>query len=94
MTDHGADVNAMNKHNETALMTACKTGNVDAIDLLLLFGANPNITNDDGRTCIHYTVIGICSREVLQVIIAHGVDVNAATKYNITALMLACRTGM
>ena len=93
MIDHGADVNATNKHNETAFMKACKTGNVDAIKLLLSVGANPNINNDDGQTWIHHTVIGNWSREVLPVVIAHGGDVNAATKDNITALMLASRTG-
>ena len=93
MIDHGADVNAINKRNETAFMKACKTGNVDAIKLLLSVGANPNIENDDGETWIHHTVIGNWSREVLQVVIAHGGDVNAATKGNITALMLASRTG-
>ena len=93
MIDHGADVNAINKHNETAFMKACKTGNVDAIKLLLSVGANPNIKNDDGQTCIHHTVIGNWSREVLRVVIAHGGDMNAATKDNITALMLASRTG-
>ena len=89
----GANVNAMNKHGETALMTACKNGHVDAIELLLSVGANPNIKNNDGQTWIHLTAIGNCSREVLQVVIAHGGDVNAATNDNITALMLASRTG-
>ena len=93
MIDHGAGVNAINKHNETAFMKACKTGNVDAIKLLLSVGANPNIKNDDGQTWIHHTVIGNWSREVLQVVIAHGGDVNAATKDNITALVLTTRTG-
>ena len=93
MIDHGADVNAMNKHNETAFMTACKKGNVDAIKLLFSVGTNPNIKNDDGQTWIHHTVIGNWSREVLQVVMSHGGDVNATTKDNITALMLASRTG-
>ena len=43
--NHGADVNATNKDNKTALMTACYEGNIDAINVLLNAGADPNIAD-------------------------------------------------
>ena len=91
--DHGADVNAKNKQNRTALMLASKKGNIDGINVLLKAGANQAIVDVDGNTWLHYAAGGVGSKEALQVIIDHGADVNAKNKQNLTALMLASKTG-
>ena len=91
--DHGADVNASNKNNYTALMIAREQKHVDAIHVLLKAGFNTNIVDEDGWTCLMYAVDNNCSNEVLQAIIDHGADVNATNKRNCTALMLACEKG-
>ena len=53
--DHGADVNATDKNNVTALMTACQRGHVEAINILLKVGADPGSESDIlGATCICY----------------------------------------
>ena len=89
--DHGANVNATNKDKNTALMTACINKNESAINVLLNAGANPNIADDTyGDTCLYTAVQQECSKEVLQAIIDHGANVNAANKRNQTALTLAC----
>ena len=90
---HGASVNASNRNNETALLIACKKGNMDNINVLLNAGANIRFANDDGDTCLHYAVDGKCSKEVLEMIISHGADVNATNKDSITVLMAACGNG-
>ena len=90
---HGADVNATSKDNVTALMRACKKGNIDAINILLNAGADPDIAGNDGYTCFHFAAGGYCSKETLQTIINHSTDVNAAIKNNETTLMKACYTG-
>ena len=64
--NHGADVNATNKNNVIVLMLACRKKNTDAIDVLLNAGANSSVTDVEGETCIHYAVIGGCSKETLQ----------------------------
>ena len=87
---HGVDVNAANKENETALTIACIIKNEGAINVLLNARADPNIADADGDTCLHYAVTQECRNEVLQAIIDHGVDVNAADKRNETALTIAC----
>ena len=91
--DHGAVVNAANKHNETPLMIAFGRGKIDFINVLLRAGANPNNIDAVGNACLHHAVGGDCSKEVLQAIINHGADVNTQNKDNVTALMITCRKG-
>ena len=89
----GADVNATNKQNVTALMLASQMGNLDAMNVLLSAGANHTTANANGDTWIHYAIYGDCSKEVLQLIIDEGADVNATNNENVTALMLASKKG-
>ena len=89
--DHRADVNATNKDNRTALMMACDDNNEGIINVLLNAGANPNIVDVDGYTCLHYAAYGECSKDVLETIISQGVDVNATNKHKLTALRMACQ---
>ena len=91
--DLGADVNATNKHNETALMLASRKGNVDAMNLLISVGVNRTIENADGDTWLHYAVDGNCSKEVLQAVIDLGANVNAINKHNGTSLILSSVNG-
>ena len=88
--DYGADVNAANKHNITPSMQACENGDIDAINILLDAGADPNITDEKGTACIHHAVGGGCRKDVLLRLISRGTDVNATTKINRTALKIAC----
>ena len=91
--DLGADVNATNTSNTTALMLASKKGNIDAINVLLDAGANKAIKDANGSTWIHYAVDGNCSKEVLQVIVDNGAEVNATNKQNCSTLMMASQKG-
>ena len=88
--DHGADVNAANGCGETALWIACYQGYADAINVLLNAGANLNILSTKGNTCLHGAAHGECCKEVFQVLIGHGADVNAANESGETALWIAC----
>ena len=88
--DHGADVNAINKQNSTALMSACRKRNEESMNILLNAGADPNIADAGGHTCLHFVVHGHCRKEVLQALIDHGAEVNAVNKHGLTVLMIAC----
>ena len=91
--NHGADVNATNKDNVTALITACKKKHIDAINVLLNAGADPNIFGVDDAPCIHYMVLGACNTEALLAVISHGADANATNNFGVTALMEASWKG-
>ena len=92
LIEYGADVDAVNRHNRTALLLACYKGNVSAIDALLYAKADTDISDADGNTWLHYALYGSCSKEVVQTIIHHGADVNARNKNNTTPLTVACYT--
>ena len=87
--DLGADVNAANKQNFTALMFASEKGNIDAMNVLINAGADQMTEDANGDTWIHYAIHGSCSKDILQSIIDLGADVNATNKQNCTALMFA-----
>ena len=89
--DHGANVNAANKENETALTLACMNNNEDVINVLLNAGADPNVADDvHGDASLHKAVKKTCSQGMIQALINHGANVNARNKVNETALALDC----
>lgn len=47
---NGADVHQRNDHGRRAIHNACKNLSVDNIDLLIRFGADFNVIDDDGVT--------------------------------------------
>ena len=89
---HGAHVNAERKDGTTALMRACRTGQSESVMFLLAAGADVNNVKPDGNTSLHVAIHGNGSKETLQNIIEHGLNVNAANKRGETALILACES--
>ena len=87
---HGANVNAVNNRNKTALWLACSDGQEDVVKLLLHTGADPTITDTNGDSSLHAAIHGCCITEIMQQIIVHGAQVNAANKEGATPLLLAC----
>jgi hypothetical protein len=47
------DINRFNVEGQTALHEACQLGNVACVKALLLFGADPRLTNRDGFSTLH-----------------------------------------
>ena len=88
--DHGAHINAVNKDGATPLLLACSTANEEAMKLLLKAKANPKIAYADGDTSLHQAIAAFCSKEAIQEIIDHGVEVNTVNKRGRTALLLGC----
>ncbi len=79
----GADPNAANPGGETALMTAARTGAVDAVKLLLDRGAAVNAKeNVRGQTALMWAVLEN-HPAVVQLLIAKGADINAQTNVSV-----------
>ncbi len=103
----GADPNTMLPEGETALMTASRTGKIDAVKSLLARGANVNAKESwRGQTALMWAAAE-GNADVVQTLAAHGADVsarsNGASADNLsgyrfgeggfTALLFAARQG-
>lgn len=84
----GADINAVNSNNCSALMLACGNGDYETAKRLLELGADVNKANSWGEVAL---ILAVSSHnlELLSLLLENGADVNAQTKGGITALMCA-----
>jgi ankyrin repeat protein len=57
LLQHGADVNFESRFNWTALHWACDLGNEDLVSLLLHYGANPSLQNNDGLAPLQLAIL-------------------------------------
>jgi ankyrin repeat protein len=82
----GADVNSLDKRDNTLLMQAVAFGSPEAVKLLLDRGADVNAKNAFDNTAL---ILGANDPEKAAVLIGKGANVNARTKQGRTALMIA-----
>ena len=72
----GADVNGKDgKFGVTLLSWAALGRQIDAVELLILKGANINAGNNDGNTPLH-TAVFLGEYEIVQLLVKNGADVN------------------
>jgi len=80
LLDAGADANTATPGGETALMTAARTGNVDAVTLLLDRGATVDAKdNVRSQTALMWAVTEN-HPDIVKLLVARGADVKAQTK--------------
>ena len=90
MLASGADPNASDKINSTALMTAATKGHAEIVKTLIAAGANPNASDKTGYTAL----MGAATKghaEVVKILIAAGANPDATfgIHKDITPLMAA-----
>lgn len=94
MLEKGAKLDAANNDKMTPLHWAAYRGNVAAIELFLEKGANINAVSENvmglGGTPLHN---GAKSPEVVKLLVAKGLSVNAQNEKGFTPLMIASRGG-
>lgn len=83
LLSHSADANAKNKRGMTPLM---KSRTPDIMKLLIKFGANVNMKDNDGDTALHHAVFFIGDEKVINTLIAYGAEINARNCKNKTPL--------
>lgn len=97
LLDQGAQVNAISHSNvpyipsNTALHAALAgERDLDVIRLLLKHGANPNLLDSNGHTCLHVAAYHVDRGiEIITLLKEHGADVNARTEAGVTPLTIA-----
>lgn len=85
LIDEGANVNAIDYHDGSVLMTASRYGRLQIVGRLIARGANVNFQHRDGATALMWAS-QVGSLSVVEKLIAEGADVNAKDKYGKTAL--------
>lgn len=96
LISRGADVNATNKYNETALKLACGTNyeanlHIAAIKILLKYHADPNIVPINGES----PLIASCRdpyknpEKVVKLLLAAGADPEKSSVFGDTPLLIA-----
>lgn len=88
---HGADVNAVNAHGETALLHASWKGHLDAVRWLVAQGAQPN-RQGKAWSALHYAAFA-GHAGIVRYLLTQGADMNALSPNGSTPLMMAAREG-
>jgi len=91
LLDAGADVNAHNDFNATALLWAAR--DPDKAQLLIERGANVNVQSKQGRTPLMIASLRRGGSAIVGLMLAKGADVNLKDSRNLTALALAASAG-
>jgi ankyrin repeat protein len=73
------DPNSCNKNNATPLFVACHTGNIDAVNTLLLAGSNINHYDIHGFTPLYYA-IKKSHIDIVKLLLDKGAKVNKLIK--------------
>ena len=88
LLEHGADVNGRSNSQSTAVRTACYKNDEDMVKFLISKGADINIPNRYGSTCLMNAVKSV---SLVKLLVENGANVNAREikKMQLTALHYA-----
>lgn len=82
-------IDIKDKNYKVPLHYAIETQNINAINMLLEYGANPNIIDKDGYNSLHIAIKSRSS-EICNIIIKYVTDIDSRYNTGETALHLAC----
>ena len=92
--DYGADVNAADTEQRTALVVATQHDNAEAIGVLVEAGANVEAPNSAGKVPLHAAAAAL-RLEALTALLRYGAHVNVQTVFLVTPLhCAAARAGI
>ncbi|MCC8406783.1 MAG: ankyrin repeat domain-containing protein [Rickettsia endosymbiont of Sceptobius lativentris] len=83
-----SNINTKEIYSYTPLHFAANYGNYFIVALLLSYGANPNIQNNNGETTLHFAAMNGCVRTI-ECLIKSGAVIDSFDKFERTPLELA-----
>ena len=92
VVEHGADLSAKDNYSDDALMCAVTGGHQDLVRILIK-EFNFNANTSQGSIPLHQACINGHTELVRQLVVEHGVDINAKDNRNDDALMFAVAGG-
>ena len=97
MHKYGIDVNARNRINRTAFLSACKKGQKEVVELFLKYSSTLNIGLNNFDHYAYTPLIYAAKKghyEVVRILLQNeGIDVNGVDEYDRTAFNWACING-
>ena len=91
LLDNGADVNARSIDNETPLMVASQSSDVETVTLLIEQGAYVDLQDEKDNTALH-NAVSSKSEEIVGTLLNAGAS-NLCNSQGMTPLLLACSRG-
>ncbi len=92
LLDAGVSPESALPGGETALMTAARTGKLEAVRALLDAGADPNLAEESGQTALMWAAAD-GHEAVVRELIARGADAQASLQSGFTPFFFAVRNG-
>ena len=89
LAKNGGNLDAVDKDKWTPLLQASVMGKIDTSEVLLDYGANPNLANKDGETALYMAVHMQADAKYVQLLLEFGADTNIVHPSNGTPLHYA-----
>lgn len=89
----GINVNEADTKGVPALLYACENGNAALVTWLLEQGATINARDAQQNTCLHRALKPRKAADILNILIANGIEINAPNEKGETALIQVVRLG-
>lgn len=86
--EEGANPDFINASHNTALLIACREESYHLVELLLQYGANPNLSAGASES---HSLLVPDSKEIIELLLEHGADINKPNKYQFTFAMKVAR---
>jgi uncharacterized protein len=86
------DLNSVGKYGNSAIMKACREGNIYIVDELISLNVNLNVKNVDGNSALWNACFGN-SYECFEALVKAGIDINSQNVNNVTSLMYCASAG-
>ncbi|WP_064124964.1 ankyrin repeat domain-containing protein [Wolbachia endosymbiont of Dactylopius coccus] len=92
LIERGIDINTVDKDGLTPLHKAAGNAQVEVVNALIKKGANVKAVSKDGITPLHCAALSSNNKEIVEILVKEGADVNASLDESmITPLHMAAR---
>jgi len=86
LIDSGININARNKHGQTAFFNAVASRDTEIVKLMLGTGAYVDVEDDKGLTLLNHAINCNCPVIIIRLLIRCGINVNCQNKFGETVL--------
>jgi ankyrin repeat protein len=98
LLENGAFINASTMAGKTALHFACENSLPELVEVLGIFGADPNLVENEGNSPMHCTLMkeggrDTVKKQILEHLLYFGANVQVVNLQGLSPVHVACRNG-